>query len=110
MISLEAITYIERMLQSRGISDYYCDVFTLVCDPNKKDFYTPAFEGYCFLLSHDMPLGTVIASETSVLNIDQNWETKNITKVQEFSGQIALHLPEAGVLSQVEFFRAIPRR
>ena len=109
MISLEAISYIDRMLKSRGITDYYCDVFTLVCDPNKKDFYTPAFQGYCYLLSHDLPMGTTIASETSALNIDQNWGTKNITKVYEFGGQIALYLPQTGILTEVEFFRVIPR-
>lgn len=110
MISLEAISYIERMLGSRDITDYYCDVFTITCDPTKKDFYSDANPGICYLLTHNLPEGTTIASETSALNIDQNWENKTITKVHEFSGQIAIHLPQVGAINQIEFFRAIPRR
>lgn len=110
MISLEVISYIERMLGSRNITDYYCDVFTITCDPTKKDFYSDVNAGYLYLLTHNLPEGTTIASETSALNIDQNWQDKNITKVHEFSGQVTLHLPQPGAVSEVEFFRAIPRR
>jgi len=33
MISIESIAYIERLLASRQIEDYYLDIFTLVIRP-----------------------------------------------------------------------------
>lgn len=109
MISLEAITYIQRLLDTRGISDYYLDVFTLPLAPDERHIYSDANRGFYYLLSHDLPAGLLIASETSILRIDSAWAQKGITKIHEFSGQLALHLPSAGALPYVEFIRVIPR-
>jgi len=49
MISLEAIGYIERLLATRGITNYYLDVYALVLDPLKTDFYTEAHRGFLYL-------------------------------------------------------------
>jgi hypothetical protein len=51
----------------------------------------------------------VIASEPSVLQVDESWDAKTITKIQEFGGQMSIQLPHAGLLNQIEFVRAIPR-
>lgn len=109
MISLEAINYVERLLATRSITDFYLDVFTLVINPEIKDFYADANRGFYYLVTHDLPAGTVIASETSVLSVDQNWESRGITRIQEFGGQLVVHLPNPGALPQIEFLRAIPR-
>ena len=109
MISLEALAYIERLLATRGIEDPYTDVFTMVLNPKKTQFYSPANRGFLFLLTHNLPLGTSIASETNILQIDAQWQNRGITKIQEFSGQIAVQLTAPGSLNQVEFLRAIPR-
>ena len=109
MISVESIGYIERLLASRGITDFFLDVCALTIDPKEKDHYGNAFRGFHYLLSHELPEGTTIASETAILQVDKDWTKRGITKIQEFGGQIAIHLPEAGILSQIEFIRAIPR-
>jgi len=109
MISLEALAYIERLLATRGIDQAYTDVFTMVLDPGKTQFYTEANRGFLYLLTHNLPMGTRIASETNIMEVDEGWQAKGITKVQEFKGQLAVQLPSAGSLSQLEFLRAIPR-
>jgi len=109
MISLEAIGYIERLLATRGITNFYMDVYSMVLDPLKTDFYTEANRGYFYLLTHELPEGTLIASETNILEIDASWWVKGITKIQEFGGQIAVHFPSPGSVQQIEFIRAIPR-
>lgn len=109
MISLEAIAYIERLLATRGIQDFYLDVFSLVLNPSKKDVYTDGNRGFYYLVTHDLPQGMVIASETAVVEIDQSWEARGITKIQEFSGQMAVHLPAMVNLYHLEFIRVIPR-
>lgn len=109
MISIESIAYIERLLASRQIQDYYLDLFTLVIPPNALRISTDANRGYYYLLTHELPQGVQIASEISVLNVDESWAAKTITKIQEFSGQMSIKLPDLGVVSQLEFVRAIPR-
>lgn len=109
MISLEAIGYIERLLATRGVTHYYMDVYCIVLDPLKTDFYSEANRGFLFLLTHELPEGTRIASETNILEIDSSWPIRGITKIQEFGGQIAVHFPSPGNISQLEFIRAIPR-
>lgn len=109
MISVESIGYVERLLVTRQVKDFYLDVFTLVLDPSQKNFYSDANRGYYYLLTHELPQGTTIASETAILEVDENWSSRGITKIQEFGGQLAIHLPNPGALSQVEFIRAIPR-
>jgi hypothetical protein len=109
MISLEAIGYVERLLATRGITDYYLDVYSLVLDPLKTDFYTEANRGFLYLLTHGLPEGTRIASETNIVEINAHWQDKGITKIQEFGGQIAVHFPAPGSVNQLEFFRALPR-
>jgi hypothetical protein len=109
MISIESIAYIERLLASRQIQDYYLDIFTLVIPPDKLRMTTDANRGYYYLLTHELPQGVQIASETSVLQVDDSWAAKTITKIQEFSGQMSFKLPDLGVVSQLEFVRAIPR-
>lgn len=109
MISLETIGYVERLLATRGIDSYYMDVYALVLDPAASDFYTEANRGFYYLLTHELPQGTQIASETNILQVDSGWGARGITRVQEFGGQLAIHLPNPGGLSQIEFIRAIPR-
>lgn len=109
MISVEAVGYVERLLATRQVKDFYLDVFTLVLDPVKKDYYSDANRGFFYLLTHELPQGTTIASETAILQIDESWTSRGITKIQEFGGQLAVHLPAPGAISQVEFIRAIPR-
>lgn len=109
MISVESIGYVERLLATREVKEFYLDVFTLVLDPSKRDYYADANRGYYYLLTHELPQGTTIASETAILQVDENWPSRGITKIQEFGGQLAIHLPSPGALSQVEFIRAIPR-
>lgn len=109
MISIESIAYIERLLASRQIEDYYLDIYTLAIPPDVVRITTDANRGYYYLLTHELPQGVQIASETSVLNVDESWSGKTITKIQEFTGQMSIKLPEIGVISQLEFVRAIPR-
>ena len=109
MISLEAIRYIEKLLSAREIENFYLDVFQVPLADQMRRVYTDANRGFFYLISHQLPVGTTIASESSVLFVDEKWNDKTITKVQEFSGQIAIELPENHGLKQIEFIRAIPR-
>lgn len=109
MISVETIAYIKSLLASRRIREYYLDIFSLVVDPEATQVYTDAHRGFYFLLTHTLPQGLVIASETNVLQVDATWDGRTITKIQEFGGQMGIFLPVAGAVSQLEFIRAIPR-
>lgn len=109
MTTVETIAYVKSLLASRRISDYYLDIYTLVLDPAKAEAYTDAHRGYYYLLTHTLPEGLVIASETNVLQVDAAWDNRTITKIQEFGGQMGVFLPAAGAISEIEFIRAIPR-
>ena len=52
MISVESIGYVERLLATRQVKDFYLDVFTLVLDPSQKNFYSDANRGFYYLLTH----------------------------------------------------------
>ena len=108
MISLEAMRYIERLLLARGVEQYYMDVLQIPVAPASRQIYTAANRGHLYLLTHELPEHTAISSETSALNIDASWQTKGITKVQEFTGQLAISLPDNHGINQIEFIRAIP--
>lgn len=108
MISLEAIQYIKQLLFARGITTYYMDVLQIPVSDQDRLIYTDANRSHLYLLTHQLPQELWIASETSVLNIDASWANKGITKVQEFTGQLAISLPENHGLNQLEFIRAIP--
>lgn len=109
MISIESIAYIQRLLATRKVEGYYLDIYTLLIPPGFDKLYTDADRAFYYLLTHTLPLGTVIASETSVLQVDESWDAKTITKIHEFGGQMSIQLPHAGLLNQIEFVRAIPR-
>jgi hypothetical protein len=109
MISIESIAYIQRLLATRKVDDYYMDIYTLLVPPGTVKLYTDADRAFYYLLTHTLPQGTVIASETSVLQVDASWDSKTITKIQEFGGQMSIKLPSPGAIPQIEFIRAIPR-
>lgn len=110
MISIDAMAYVQQLLASRQIKDYYLDIHKVVIAPSKTRVYTQAHRGYFYLLTHELPLGLEIYSENWVLQVDQSWGAKTITKIQEFSGQLSIHLPQAGLINEIEFIRAIERR
>lgn len=107
MISLEATAYIHRLLAARGIHRYALQVYALPLDPERITHFAPAYRGCYYLMSLSLPVGTVIASESSVLQITEGWHNKGITQLHEFTGQLTVTLPTAGAATEVEFLRAI---
>lgn len=110
MISIESIAFIKQLIASREIEDYYFDIFKMYIPSNQRNIYTDGFTGFYYLLTHELPIGTIIASEISALQIDDNWANKTITKIHEFSGQLRVYLPENANIKEIEFARAIPRK
>ncbi|HCS20167.1 MAG TPA: hypothetical protein DIW47_06330 [Bacteroidetes bacterium] len=109
MNSVELIGYIQQLLTTRQIKDYYLDLFTLVMPPTQNRLYTQSDRGFYYLLTSQLPVGTRIASETSILEVDATWENKGITKIQEFGGQLVIWTPDPGQINELEFIRVIPR-
>lgn len=109
MNQMDVFSFIERTLSARGIKDYYMDTYALTLHPAKKSHYSLGSQHLYYLISEYLPEGTLILSETSAFQVGPNFSTSGIAKVKEFTGQLAVHLPTTGAVSQLEFIRIIPR-
>ena len=103
MISSNPIASIDVLLNSRGVRDYEMGFFSVpIIGPS---FTTPAFRGWYFLVSSDLPSGMEIISETHALAVG----TPQNALLQEFTGQMLITIPAGSPLYHVVFVRIIPK-
>ena len=103
MISSNPIASIDVLLNSRGVRDYEMGFFSVpIIGPS---FTTPAFRGWYFLVSSDLPSGLEIISETHALHVG----TTQNGLLQEFTGQMLIIIPEGATLDRLDFVRIIPK-
>jgi hypothetical protein len=109
MIAVDYISYVRQLLDTRKITSYHLDILRINIPANTQRIYTSGQRAYFYLLTENLPEGCLIASENTALLVNQDWSSKSLSKIQEFKGQMLIELPEAGVIREIEFIRAIPR-
>lgn len=110
MIAVDYISYVRQLIDTRNIKNYYLDILRINIPSSNQRIYTSGQRAIFYLLTENLPVGTVIASENSAIIIDQAWQNKGLSKIQEFLGQLVIELPDTGLISEIEFIRAIPRK
>jgi hypothetical protein len=109
MITLDYMAFVRALMESRQLQDFTLDVLRVPVESGASCFYSSGQRAFYFLLSHDLPVGCSIASERSALLVDEAWLQKDLAKIHEFYGQLAIELPDGHSLSEIEFLRVIPR-
>lgn len=91
------------LLSSRGVKDYQMSFFTMPIIG--QEFHMPAFRGWHFLVTEQLPSGLEIISETHALKVG----VTQPSGLQEFTGQMLVKLPEGAALDRLDFIRIIPK-
>ena len=109
MIALDYIAQVKQLLASRRIEDYYLDIYKISIATAEQVKYTTGQRALYYLLTESLPIGCLIVSENSALQVDESWQYKSLSKIHEFLGQMIIELPETGAIQEIEFIRVIPR-
>jgi len=108
MIAVDYISFVKQLLDSRQIKTYHLDIYRINIPGNSQRIYTSGQRALFYLLTDSLPEGTLIASENSALLVDTTWNSKSLSKIHEFKGQLSIELPDKGLITEIEFIRAIP--
>ena len=100
--------YLNLRMRERGFSKYHFEAFSLQTQDDQTEYRIPAYNEFCFLASKELANGTVIHSDTNILEVDQTFSQSITAQMQEFSGLIIIENPDRTV-QRIDFIRVIPR-
>ena len=101
------IAYIAQRMSTLGFKTYSFEPYLVFMPSDKNEFQLDGTNEYYYLVSPALPIGTEISAANNYLKAEDFYVNLDITKVQEFTGQIKITSPQ-GVKQAIEFVRVIP--
>jgi hypothetical protein len=98
----EIISAVELLLGKRGVGPFVMDLHEIKVEAGTS-FYTSANQYGYFLVTADLPQGLRIVSETRALEVG----VTQPVGLQEFFGQLEIHVPQGAAMDRLEFLRII---
>lgn len=108
-VSVDVFGYVRGLLASRGITDYYMDLYRWAIPAGRTRHNTGGERALYYLLPQSLPAGMVLISDTWALQVGSQWQAAGIGQIQEFTGQLSLRLPAGVSVEELTFLRVRER-
>ena len=104
------LAYIRHRMQQLNICNYHFEPFIFVTTDTDRKKEIAAVNEYLFLVSGSLAKNTMIESDSNVFIVEDFFASQNLSKIQEFSGQIIVTSPLAAGKQVIEFIHVKPIR
>jgi len=102
------MAYIARRMTDLGFKQYSFEPFTVVLSDAPQGYHIEGTNEYYYLVSKTLVKGTEISSGNNYFKVEDYHLTLDYSKIQEFTGQITITLPQGTGKGALEFIRVLP--
>jgi hypothetical protein len=102
------IAYIDSRMKQMGHSKYYIEPYLAVLPEGTTEYNVDCHNEILFLNSRELALGTEMIADNNYFKVEDYYSYMEVTKVQEFTGQLQITVPPGSHLQLFEFIRVIP--
>jgi hypothetical protein len=95
-------------MAERGFKEFHHEPVSLLTNNEQTEYRIKGYNQFFYLISKELVNGTIIHSDTNILDVDQNYAKQNLSQIQEFTGLIIITNPKRTV-QLLEFIRVIPK-
>ncbi|MFN8208091.1 MAG: hypothetical protein U0T82_11875 [Bacteroidales bacterium] len=102
------LAYIASRMKQLEHKEYYIEPYLAVIPEGETEYVVNVYNEFFFLNSRELPVGTDMLADNNHFKVEDYYSYMELTKVQEFSGQLRITIPPGSPAAIFEFIRVVP--
>jgi hypothetical protein len=102
------LAYIASRMKQLEHKEYYIEPYLAVIPEGETEYVVNVYNEFFFLNSKELPVGTDMLADNNHFKVEDYYSYMELTKVQEFSGQLRITIPAGSPAAIFEFIRVVP--